>query len=66
MCARKYIHEKISFLVGWVFFLGVCVSSVIEKSLADSSKGGSSYKSIYDEIIVERLNFSNLHKLEVS
>ena len=40
MCARKYIHEKISFLVGWVFFLGVCVSSVIEKSLADSRKAG--------------------------
>ncbi len=64
MCARKYIHEKILFLVGY-FFFGVCVSSVIEKSLADSSKGGSSYKSIYDEIIVESLNFS-LHKLEVS
>ena len=51
--------KKISILVGW-FFLGVCVSSVIEKSLADSSKGGSSYKFIYDEIIIERLNFSNL------
>jgi len=60
MCARKYIHEK-KFHFSWLgFFLGVCVSSVIEKSLADSSKGGSSYKSIYDEIIVERLNFSNL------
>ena len=61
MCTKIYTR-KISFLVGWgfFFFLGVCVSSVIEKSLADSSKGGSSYKSIYDEIIVERLNFSNL------
>ena len=39
MCARKYIHEKILFLVGY-FFFGVCVSSVIEKSLADSRKAG--------------------------
>ena len=39
MCARKYIHEKILILVGY-FFFGVCVSSVIEKSLADSRKAG--------------------------
>ena len=39
MCARKYIHEK-DFNFSWLLFFGVCVSSVIEKSLADSRKAG--------------------------
>ena len=39
MCARKYIHEK-NFIFSWLVFFGVCVSSVIEKSLADSRKAG--------------------------